>query len=404
MAWPAATPTATYDKTAYTFARSIDQKLWAALMAKHPILDMLDRPSVDEVKFEWETDVAPTRTYTGGAGGNINSNATNQTLSLAGGATIQLGSILRNTSQASPMGTYGTDELLEVTANNAASPALLTVNRNVGAPTGSAAGTGSTTFGATDQWEVVYSPKQEGSSMDENKYADVTLVANYTNTVDFTLQVTGDQLHSTRLVAGDTLANQTAKNVLNVSNDIERMFFYGAVNASSATGSDSYVRRSQGLDQYVTASGGNVDYTTLDVTADAIDKLIETILENKTDATDPFIIACHPFNARKIAHFGSDKVIIDPTVTKYGRTIDTYLSDLGVTLPVIWSLNISKSDLYIIDMKKVALPVFRPWEVAEVTYSVDATDAWRQRYLTSLGVKCVNGIYSFGKLSNLPWS
>ena len=34
------------------------------MMAKSPILDMLSRPSVDTLKFEWETDTAPVRTYT----------------------------------------------------------------------------------------------------------------------------------------------------------------------------------------------------------------------------------------------------------------------------------------------------------------------------------------------------
>jgi len=412
MAWPAVTQTATFDKTAYTFARSIDQKLWAALMAKHPILDMLQRPSVDERKFEWETDVAPQRTIIATTGTNLNGSATNASIGVAnatsdpylGSNFLELGMIIKNATRATPIGTYLSDEIMEITAISGASPAIVTVARNSGLPTGSSASNGSTVHGNTDVFEILYNPKQEGSAIGANRYADVALVANYTNTIDFALQVTGDQLHSTRIVAGDTLANQTAKNVLNTSNDMERMFFYGVSNQGAAAGSQSYVERTSGLDQFITASGGNVDYTTLDVTADAIDKLVETILENKTDPTDNFIIACHPFNARKISHFGSDKVIIDQTVTKYGRTIDTYLSDLGVSLPVIWTLNVSKSDLFIIDMDKVALPVFRPWEVAEVTYNIDATDAWRQRYLTSVGVKVVNPIYSFGKLSSLPWS
>jgi len=55
-------------------------------------------------------------------------------------------------------------------------------------------------------------------------------------------------------------------------------------------------------------------------------------------------------------------------------------------------------------MDKVSMPVFRPFEVAEVTYADDGTDAWRQRYLTSVGVKVIDPLYSFGKLAGLTWT
>jgi len=410
MAIPSVTPTASFDKLATTFGRSLDQKLWAALMAKHPILDMLSRPKVDEVKIEWEVDAAPTRIYTepSNAGTTIDGSATNTGLFLTGSEAMPVGTILRNITRPTPptSATYLTDELMEVTVNDAAGQ--LTLQRNVGVPTGSALGTGYAVHALADQYEVVYQPKQEGSSMEENKYKDVTLVSNYTTTVDFYLTVTGDQKASRREVAGDTLANQTAKCLLNLGNDIERIFFSGAINADSSTtyypGADAHIRRSRGLDQFVTATGGNVDYTTLDVTEAALNALFYNILANKTDPGDRFIIACHPYNARKVSAFGADKVVIGQEVTKWGRMIDTFKSDLGVQAPVIWTLNIPKTDLYVIDMDKVSLPVFRPFEVAEVTYGDDGTDAWRQRYLTAVTVKVVDPLYSFGKLAGLTWT
>jgi hypothetical protein len=414
MTIPSVTPFATFDKASGTQGLSIDQTLWAALAAKHPILDMLQRPSVDEVKFSWETATMPTRVYTGmDVATNLYDSATATALKLNGaGSDIPVGTILRNITRPTPVtgATYLSDELIEVTANDGATNAALTVQRNVGVPTGSTLGTGvaAAVVADTDQWEVVYQPKQEGSSMEQNKYADVAIVDNYVNTVDFYLTITGDQKASRPMVAQDSLASQTSNCLLNLANDIERMFFYGVINADSSTtyypGADAHIRRTKGLDQWVTASGGNVDYTTLDVTSKAIDDLIYNMHVAKTDMTDRFIIACHPYNARKVSHFGEDKVIVGQELTKWGRYIDTYKSDLGVTVPVIHSLNISKSDLYIVDMNKVALPTFRPFEVAEVTYGDDGTDAWRQRYLTSIGVKCVNGLYSFGKLSGLSWT
>jgi len=412
MAIPSVTPFASFDKTAGTQGLSIDQKLWAALMAKHPILDMLSRPKIDEVKYSWEVDVAPTRIYTepSHASTTIDSSTTLTGLVLTGAESMPVGTVLRNITRATPVAsaTYLTDELMEVTANSGATPPVLTVQRNIAVPTGSALGTGYGTHTLGDQFEVVYQPKQEGSSMEENKYRDVTIVDNYTTAVDFYLTVTGDQLHSRPMVAGDTLANQTAKCLLNLGNDIERLFFAGAINADSGTtyypGADAHIRRSKGLDQFITASGGNVDYTTLDVTEAALNGLFYNILTNKTDPSDSFIIACHPYNARKISAFGADKVIIGQEVTKWGRVIDTFKSDLGVSAPVIWTLNIPKTELFVIDMNKVSLPVFRPFEVAEVTYADDGTDSWRQRYLTSIGVKVVDPLLSHGKLAGLPWT
>ena len=414
MTIPSVTPFASWDKASGTQGLSIDAKLWAALAAKHPILDMLQRPAVDEVKFSWETDVMPTRLYTGmDVASNMYDAATNTALKLnACGSDIPVGSIIRNATRPTPVtsATYLNDELLEVTANSGASDAVLTVQRNVGVPTGSALGTGvaASVWQDTDQIEIVYQPKQEGSSMEQNKYTDVVMVDNYVNTVDFYLTVTGDQKASRPMVAADSLANQTQKCLLNLANDIERMFFYGVINTDSSTtynpGADAHIRRTKGLDQWVTATGGNVDYTTLDVTEKAVNDLVYTMHTSKTDLTDRFIIACHPYNARKFSAMGSDHVVVGQELTKWGRYINSFQSDMGVSIPIIHSLNISKSDLYIIDMEKVSLPTFRPFEVAEVTYGDDGTDAWRQRYLTSLGVKCVNGLYSFGKLSGLTWT
>lgn len=413
MAIASVTPFASWDKASGTQGLSTDQKLWAALSAKHPILDMLQRPAVDEVKFSWETDVAPTRVYvleSSTSGIEDGTSTTNVAVTLTGGAAIAVGSILRNVTRPTPVSsaTYLNDELLEVTANTGASPAVLVVQRNVGVPSGSALGTGASVHALGDSYEVVYQPKQEGSSMEENKYTDVAMVSNYVNTVDFFLTVTGDQKASRPMIAADSLANQTQKCLLNLANDIERMFFYGVINADSSTtyypGADAHIRRTMGLDQWITATGGNVDYTSLDVTETALNALLYNIHTNKTDMTDNFIIACHPYNARKVSSFGADKVVVGQELSKWGRYIDSFKTDLGVTIPVIHSLNISKSDLFVIDMDKVSLPTFRPFEVAEVTYGDDGTDAWRQRYLTSLGVKVVNGLYSFGKLSGLSWS
>lgn len=408
MAWPAggigATPAGarTDTKTAYTFERSVDQKLWKALMAKSPFLDKLTRNSVSNFKFEWETDTAPTRLYTEGSSTDTTIDgsgaATNCHVSFVSVAGLEEGSLIRNATRATPVGSYGQDEIMEVTG---ISTLDVTVVRDANRQN---SGTGSTAHATGDVFEVIYTPKEEGSSPDENKYTDVTLVENYANSVDFYLAITGDQAATKRLVAGDTIDNQFQKNLLNLQNQLEGMFFYGCLNNGANAGSSAYVRRTKGFDAFVGASGGNYDVTTCDVTDDAIDDLFAAILTDKTDPSDPFLIVCHPQNARKISKFGIDKVRTTNEVNKWGRYVDTFRSDLGVEAEVLWTLNVSKSDLFIVDMAKVSLEVFRPFEAAKWSYGDDGVDIWRQRYLGSMGVKVVDGLYSHAKLGKISWT
>ena len=106
---------------------------------------------------------------------------------------------------------------------------LVTVTRDAGGQ--ATANACSTAHANGNRYQVIYTPKPEGSGPDANKYADVTLVENYCNSVDFYLTVTGDQAATKRLVAGDTMDNQFQKNLLALQNDLEGMFFYGALNS-----------------------------------------------------------------------------------------------------------------------------------------------------------------------------
>ena len=403
MAWPAAAQTATYDKTSNTFDTSVDPKLWAALMAKSPLLDKIPRFPVDSFEYKWETANQPTRTYVLAtvSSGIEDTSATNVAATFTSGTDIEVGSLIRNISRATPIGTYQQDEILEVTANTAGA---CTVVRNAGAAAGATTLNGSTAHTAGDSFEIIGNVKEEGSDADRNKYQDVTLVTNYTEIHDFYLAVTGSQAATKRLVSGDTLQAQFDNCLNQLKNELEGMFLYGCLNEQDNSGSDTYVRRTKGLDQFVCQSGGALDYSTKDVTEDAINAVMQSIVTNATDPSDNFVIVCHPQSARKISTFGSDKVITSPEKSKWGRYIDTFRSDLGIDMDVIWTLNCTKSDLFIVDMNKVGIAMFRPFQKATWTYGDDGTDAWRQRYLGELGVKVVDGIYSHGKIGYISWS
>jgi hypothetical protein len=404
--WPDSATSAsnTWDLTSQDSTKyDVDAKLWAALQARSPILSMIPRYKVNNFNFHWETDNEPTRTYVlesvGGSGIEDATQTTNTVAGLTSGSDVEVGSIIRNITRASALGAaYNyADELMEVTANTAGACTVVRAINGDGTT-----GYGSHTVG--DSFEIVWAPKQEGSSAGRNKWTDVTIVQGYTSIVDFYLAVSGSMAATDKAVSADSLQNQFNKCMVQLQSELEHMVLYGD-ESSTAGGSASYVRRTKGLDGWLVGgyANGVVDYSTRAVTEDALNDVFAGILTNKTDPSDRFIIACHPTAARVISGFGSDKVQVGIELTKWGRYIDTFKTDLGVTAPVIWTLNCSKSDLFVINLNKIALAEFRPFTAATWTYSDDGGDRWQQRYLGELGVKVVNGTYSHGKLGYLTW-
>ena len=400
MAYPATDYTATWDKTANTFGRSVDSQLWPALMARSPLIAYLPRFTVDHTVFEWETQNEPTRLYTEANDGStdIEGSATGTTVVFSAGP-VEPGMLLKNASKATPIGSYGIDEVMLVTAVSGLSCTVKRDYQNIGLTPGQ----GSTAHALTNVFECIGYAKEEGSGPGANRYRDVTLASNYTQLMDFHLNVTGSQMASKRLLPADNLAAQTKLGVEKLANEMESMFLYGALNSGANGGNDSYVRTSKGFQQFINGSGSNVDYATKVVTAPALDARFAAIIDDNTDPTDKFIIACHPSRAREMSHFGEDIVRTTQNETVWGREIKTFKSDLGIEADILWTLNCSKSDLFIINLNKVGIAEYRPWMQTEVTYSDDMVDAWRQRVLGEYGFKVVDGLYSHAALQYLTW-
>lgn len=430
MAYP--TPgvdVASYDKTANTYSRNIDSILYPMICAKSQLVDRFPKVPVDGTKYEWEmantrgktfTSVAPT-TATDGVGNAGGAGVTANASIGCGtgiGTTLQPGSLIKSVSNATPVGTYGADEIMRVLTNTGV---FMTVKRNYAQPVGSAINVGSSLLTAGTIYEILASPKQEGSSPVENKYTDVSLQANYTQIMDFYLTVTGSQLASKRLIAADSLQRQFDDRLVELKNEIESMLIYGAVNPGDAAvgadteanawgGTDVYARTTKGFQQFQNVAAayanGLVDYTTKAVTETAIDQLVANLMSVGNDMTDPLILVAHPNNIRTISAFGADKVRITQQETKWGRSLKTLETDLGVDLELVPCMNASKSDLFIINTKKAFLTEFRPFVKMEWgidTSTPDGTDAWKQRYLGELGVKVLDASKSHASLQYITW-
>ncbi len=414
MAFPQHDVTSTWDRTASTEGRQVDSILHPMLCAKSQFLDSIKVGSpTDEPKIEWVSSQTNARVFTS----NATSTAT-EGISNAGGsgkaanvkigaaaatmAAIKVGALLRNATQATAIGTYKVDEIMQVTALDMVNNDI-TVTRDFGRNN---AGTGFALSGATDVFEIIFTGVEEGSAPNINKYKPTVLDYNYTSILDFYLTVTGTEMARRPLIAADNMQHQYEDRMTELKNDLCQFMLYGAINPTTAIGSDAVIRTTKGILQALAQVGGNTDYASTAVTEAGLNKLFETILSNGCDRSEPYKIFAHPSHCRVMAGFGADKVRIERVDKSWGRYVSNFLSDLGFEAEIVPDPLISKSNLFILNMNKVELVPFRPWRKMEWgmdTSTPDGTDAYKMRILGEYTMKVVDPLKAHGCMTLLSW-
>lgn len=395
------TPFASWDITDRTEDRALDQTLWEMMCTKSKILDAIpDKGTIPEPRFEWIYRQPNTQTVTcsGTASTDIDGDADATTLVVSAINGVQVGSILRNKSRATPIGTYQVNETMQVTG---VSSTTLTLQRNYNEPYGSTANEGSTAHVAGDVYEVLYTPRQEGSSAGTNMWKATAIAENYTTTMDFYLTATGTQLARKMLLQGDQMAMQWEDRMIEMKNQISSALLYGALNpnATYVEGYDAYIRDMKGLFHWLTASGANVDYTTTTLSEEALNASFKSVMDDGGDPSDPYIILCNPARAQSISAFGADKVRTTWSEKRVGRQITEFVSDLGFVAEVIADPNVYSTDLAIVNKRKWGRHAFRPFFKKEW---VDGADASYVRCLTEFTMSVVDNTTAhacFTKLS-----
>ena len=266
MAIPVAPSFASFDVTARTEGRSVDSTLWDAMFPMSRLLQVIGQgPKINQQRHEWiGLSADPTYiTATNVSGTDIDSSGTGTDLvvSAADAANIQVGTILMNMTQASPIGTYQRNELLLVTG---ISSTTVTTTRDYGTFN---SGTGYASHAATDKFRIVGTILQEGSSAsaDPNTYLADTILENYTRIQSMKMQLTGSQKARAMEVVDSEVERQWARSLLNLKNQMSRLVFYGVASAT-AVGSDTVIRDCKGIEQFMVdnlvAANPLVDYAT----------------------------------------------------------------------------------------------------------------------------------------------
>lgn len=375
---------ASFDVTARTEGRAVDSVLWDYMFAKSRALDVIGTgPKINQQRYEWVNIGGPALSVT--IENTTNSSLVSSTsgtgleVSVADAAKLMPGALLMNISVASlpASASRGGNEIMQVTSVDY-DTGICVLARNIGAPAGSAAGTGFGTHAVNQVLRILAIPHQEGSvaSLDPNSYKAQSILENYSTIQTVKLQATGSQLARDMEVVASDMERQYAREMLNLKNQLVSLLFYG-FDSSTAVGSDTVIRTTKGIhdflnDNYVTANG-LIDYSTTTLIPDTINNLFLKLWNNGADPSEPYKIMTSGASGQVISSWGEDKVRTTWQEQRVGRYVTEFVSDLGFQAEVIVDPMITKSDLFIIQPEKVKLIPFRPFFKTE--WGLDTSSA-----------------------------
>jgi hypothetical protein len=366
--------------------------------------------SIPQQRHEWISLAAPVLTVTeeNDAGGDEVEDGASQTIlnvATGTGANVMEGTLLVNSSRATPIGTYQRNEILQVTG---VSTDALTVVRDIGAFN---SGTGSTAHTAADVYRILYTPHQEGSaaSYDPNTYSADTILENYSSIDALKMQLTGSQMARAMEVVDSEVERQWSRELNRIKNELVSKYLYG-FNSATAVGSDTVIRNSKGLLDFcvdnIVAANPLVDYTTTTLTSTALNTLFKRLWDNGADPSEPYKIVCAGNSKQTIGGWDADLVRTERLDTGVGREITVFKSDMGFEAEIIAEPTVQKNDLFIVNAQKIIPFWFRPWDEQEWgkgTSSPNGDDMWYKRSLSESGLMVIDPGYAHAAFTYLTW-
>jgi len=387
MAIPVAPSFASFDVLDRTQGRSVHGVLLDAMFAKSRFLEVLGSgPTINQQRHEWISLSAPVQTVTATtANTTLDGSATLAVLGLSAAdtAALRIGSQLVNATRATPIGTYQRNEILEVTEMT--SGTSVTVTRDAGNFVDKT--NGSTVHVHSDVYRILFNATQEGSTAanDPNTYSADTILENYTAINTMKMQLTGSQKARAMEVVDNEVERQWQRELIKLKNQRASQFLYG-YNASTAVGSDTILRTSKGIldfmaDNYV-AANPLIDYASTSLQYDTINNLFIKLFNNGADPSENYKIVTTAESKNVVASWDADLVRTTIDNERVGREITVFKSTLGFNAEIIAEPMVQKNDIFIINPDKIMPVTFRPYEKQEWgkgTPSPNGDDMWYQR-------------------------
>lgn len=405
---------ASFDVLDRTQGRSVHNVLLDAMFAKSRFLEVLGGGiSINQPRHEWISLAAPAQFITAdGSGANtVDSHATDKVLSISAAdlAKLRVGAVLVNVTNATPIGTYQRNELLMVTEMTSAT--TVTCARDYGNFAGGA-GNGSTAHTAAAVYRILYFVTQEGSvaSLDPNTYSADTILENYSAINTMKMQLTGSQKARAMEVVDSEVERQWQRELIKLKNQRANMFLYGTNSAAATVGSDTLLRDSKGIMDFIVdnivASNALVDYTSTTLTYKAINDLFIKLFNNGADPSEQYKIVTSATSKDVMSQWDSDIVRLTLQEGQTGREVVMFKSSLGFNAEIIAEPMVAKSDVFIINPSKITPATFRPYEKQEWgkgTGAPNGDDMWYQRTIGEETLQVVDPGTAHALLTYLTW-
>lgn len=361
MALASVAQTSSFDQS-NTYVLSLDQMVDVILLDDTQLLNTLgiSGDSASQTKHEWDEDElnpVTVRASSNSTSGALASARTTWIISASEASRVTAGTLIRN--QLS-----GKTEVLQVTARTGVTA---TVTRGYGntSPEGHA---------ASATYDIIANPRPEGMTGPSDTSKARTRSSNFTQIFSKGVELTGTAQAITHNGIPSESAYQIDKRLRELMRELSRTVIMGI--QSSTRHSDTVYGTMGGLLDFVTyASGGNVTTTAETLTPSVLNAMIKQIWD---DGGSPTHVVVGGTQKQKISGFDKEYRRSTLDTRRAGFTVEEFVSDLGIVLPVVVDRWMPSDTCLVIDASRVKiLPLqTRGFFLEKLAKTADA-DKWQ---------------------------
>lgn len=369
MALQTPSQTASYDQSG-TYVLSLDAMVSSILLDDHQLLSLLGTSDpVSQTKHEWDEDELNPTTVAAGSGGGLSTASTLLYLNSSQASRVTAGTLLKD--QLS-----GKFEVLQVTAR---SGVTATVTRGYGA-------TSAESHAASATYEIIAHPRPEGMEGPKDESTARTREYNHTEIFSKGVRITGTAEAIKHNGIPSEQLYQVDRRMRELMVELNKTLIMGIRSAARVT--DGTYGTMGGLIDFIKhATNGNTNSTAETLTPSVLNAMIKQVWD---DGGMPTHIVVGGVQKQKISAFDKEYRRTTLDSRRAGFEVTTFLSDLGIELPVVVDRYVPNDVCMVIDATRISVrPVqsrsffleklaktgdYHPWQIVG-EYTVEVKNA-----------------------------
>jgi len=309
----------------------------AILLDDHSLLGILgvttDNPA-EQTKHEWDEDELNPVTAAASATGALTTSSATLILAASDASRVTAGTLLKDSLS-------GKFEVLQVTARSGVSA---TVTRGYGA-------TSAESHADSASYEIIAHPRPEGMEGPKDESVARTRPYNYTQIFSKGVRITGTAEAIKHNGISSEQSYQIDKRMRELMRELDRTLIMGV--RSSTRHSDTVYGTMGGLIDFIKhATSGNTNSTAETLTPSVLNAMIKQVWD---DGGDPSHIVVGGLQKQKISSFDKEYRRSTMDTRRAGFTVENFVSDLGIDLPVVVDRWVPNDVCMVIDASRVSV-------------------------------------------------